>query len=207
MQITDIKPQKREKRFNIYIDGKFSFGLDADTLIKSGIQINQEISQEEIEKLVKENEYLKFYDHALKFLSYRPRSEKELRDWFRRKEVGEETQKMITDKLKHLGFLNDEEFAKWWIEQRTSFRPSGARLLKMELKQKGISDEIMAKWLDGYMAQGNEKELIKKVVEKKLKSLKHLKEPELKQKLFQALARRGFSWEIIKEVLGEVLDG
>lgn len=203
-QITDIKPQKRKQRFNVYVDGKFSFGLDADTLVKSGLKINQEISQEEIEKLVKENEFVKVYDRVLKFFSYRPRSEKELEDWFRRKQVGEETQKLIKQKLSQLGYLNDEEFAKWWIEQRTTFRPAGARLLAMELRQKGVPQDLIARLLNCYIAKDSERELAKKVVEKKLKTFKNLPPLELKQKLAASLARRGFSWETIKEVISEI---
>lgn len=199
-QITDIKPQKRKKRFNIYVDGKFAFGLDAESLVKAGLQINQEISQEEIEKLVKENEFVKIYDRVLKFFSYRPRSEKELKDWFAKKQVGEETQKLIREKLKQLGYLNDEEFAKWWIEQRMAFRPAGTRLLAMELRQKGVSKEIISR-ITSHVSRVTERELAQKVAEKKLKSLKHLSGLELKQKLTSALVRRGFSWETIKEVV------
>lgn len=206
-QITDIKPQKRKQRFNVYVDEKFSFGLDADTLVKSGLKINQEISQEEIEKLVKENEFIKVYDRVLKFFSFRPRSEKELRDWFKKKQVGEETQKLIYQKLKHLGYLNDEEFAKWWIEQRTAFRPSGTRLLALELRQKGVTREIIDQQLSNLAIKPfSEHDLAKKVVEKKLKTLKNLPPLELKQKLVAALLRRGFSWETVKEVIDEKLE-
>lgn len=214
-QITDIKPQKKDpRRFNIYVDGKFAFALPSETLVKEGLKIDQQISQEEIQKLVKENEFLKVYDRVLKFFSYRPRSEKELKDWFARKQVGQETQEMILQKMRNLGYLNDEEFAQWWIEQRTTFRPAGTRLLAMELRQKGIEKNLIARLLDclakpgpasrDYIAGDVEKELAKKVAEKKLKSLKHLPSLELKQKLSGVLARRGFSWETIKEVVGDL---
>lgn len=205
-QITDIKPQKRQKRFNVFVDGKFAFGLDADTLVKSGLKINQEIFPETIEKLIKENEFGKVYERVLKFLSYRPRSEKELKDWFVKKQVGDELQKMISQKLKDLGYLNDEEFARWWVEQRMSFRPAGKRLLAMELRQKGISSEIINQQFSNLaIKQFSEIELAQKVAEKKFKSLKHLSGLELRQKLAATLARRGFNWETIKEVLNSVL--
>jgi len=204
-QITDIKRQKKNsKRFSVYIDGKFSFGLDADNLVKSGLEVSQEISQEEIEKMVKENEFFKIYEQVLKFFSYRPRSEKELRDWFKKKEVGEEVQKLICQKLKQVGLLNDEEFAKWWIEQRTAFRPSGLRLLALELRQKGISKDLISKLLNCYIPKDAEYELAKKAVEKKLKSLRHLSDLELRKKLGAFLSRRGFSFAVIKKIIGEI---
>lgn len=199
--ITDIKPQKNKNRFNIYLDGQFAFGLPAETLVKAGLKIDQEISEEKIEKLIKEDDFVKVHNRVLKFLSFRPRSEKELQDWFKKKNVGEETQKLVYQKLKHLGYLNDEEFAKWWIEQRTTFRPSGARLIALELHQKGVSKDLIVKLLDGDITKDTELEMAKRVVEKKLKTLGHLPPGEIKQKLTAALARRGFSWETIKKVL------
>jgi len=200
--ITDIKPQKNKKRFNIYLDGQFAFGLSAEALTKAGLAIDKEISSKKVEELIKEDEFIKFYDRALKFLSYRPRSEKEIKDWFKKKMVGIETQKLIEKKLRQYNYLNDEEFARWWIEQRTTFRPSGARLIALELRQKGVSKDLIAKLLDSYLAKDTEHEMAKRVVEKKMKSLRHLHKPvEIKQKLTAVLARRGFSWEIIREVL------
>ncbi|MFZ5365991.1 MAG: RecX family transcriptional regulator [Patescibacteria group bacterium] len=205
-QITDIKPQKRKKRFNIYVDGKFSFAVSAEALAKAELKIDQEISDQKIEELIKEDDFVKVYDRVLKFFSYRPRSEKELKDWFKKKQVGEETQKLIYQKLKNLGYLNDEEFARWWIEQRTTFRPASSRLLALELRQKGISREIIDKQLSNLaIKQFSEIELAKKVAEKKLKSLRHYSYLEQRQKLVSALARRGFSWEVIKEVIDEKL--
>jgi regulatory protein len=201
--VTDIKPQKRQGRFNIYLDGKYSFAVSAESLVKAGLSINQEISPETVEKLIKDDEFGKTFDNSLKFISFRPRSEKELRDWFKRKEVGEETQKLVVKKLKHLGFLNDEEFTKWWIEQRTEFHPSGMRLIKMELKQKGIPDDIISGFMNDDSRFKNEKELAKRVIEKKLPRLKNYKGQELRKKLQNLLAQRGFSWETIKTLIDE----
>jgi regulatory protein len=204
-QITDIKPQKRPGRFNIYLDCHYAFALSAEALVKSGLSINQEITADTVEKLIKDDEFGKTFDNSLKFISFRPRSEKELQNWFKRKEVGVETQKLVIKKLKHLGFLNDEEFAKWWIEQRNEFHPSGMRLIKMELKQKGISDEIISGIMNNESRIMGEKELARKVLEKKLPRLKNYKGPQLRKKLQNILAQRGFSWEVIKETINSVV--
>lgn len=206
-QITDIRPQKTRRlggaRFNIFIDGKFAFGLDAETLVKSGLKINQEISEEKIEKLIKENEYVKVYDRVLKFLSFRPRSEKENLDWFKRKQIGDETKKMVWKKLQSLNYINDEEFARWWIEQRTNFRPKGKIALKVELKQKGVGEEIINKVLKNSFSADFEKELIKRLLQRKLKSYANLPSKETRQKLFSFLAYRGFTYDKIREALEE----
>jgi len=203
-QITDIKPQKRKQRFNVYVDERFAFAVSAEALAKAGLKTNQEIPEEKIEELTKEDDFVKIYERVLKFFSFRPRSEKELRDWFRKKQIGEETQKLIYQKLRNLGYLDDEEFAKWWIEQRTTFRPSGLRLLTLELRQKGISKDLIAKLLNCHIVKDKEVELARKVAGKKLKLLKHLSDLELRQKLTAALIRRGFSFEVAKKVVDEI---
>jgi regulatory protein len=202
--VTALKTQKKTGRVNVFIDGRFAFALSAESLLKAELKVDREISQAEIGELIKEDDFLKVYDRVLKFLSFRPRSEKELKDWFVKKEVDEETQKLIYPKLKHLGYINDEEFAKWWIEQRMTFRPAGRRLLTLELRQKGIAQSLIAQLLNCSIAQGSELELAKKVAEKKLKRLKDLPPLEFKQKLSAILARRGFDWETINEVLSEI---
>ena len=84
-EVTSIEPQKKKERFNIFVDGKFAFGLDAETVVKSGLKIGQEISEKEIEKLVFENEIKKLMEKALRFLAFRPRSEKEVHSQLNKK--------------------------------------------------------------------------------------------------------------------------
>ena len=84
-------------------------------------------------------------NRTLRFLSFRPRSEKEIADFLKKKQVDSHNAQKIIDKLKEHKFLNDEEFASWWMEQRTMIKPRAIRVIKMELKQKGISKEIIEK--------------------------------------------------------------
>jgi regulatory protein len=202
--ITDIKPQKNKKRFNIYLDGKFAFGLSADSYLKAGLKIDQRISEKKVEDLIKEDEFIKFYDRVLRFLSYRPRSEKEILDWFKKKKVGEKTQKLIEKKLKHLGYLDDSKFTRWWLEQRMTFRPFGKKRLALELRQKGIEREIIDEEL-GKLDNEKLSQLAEELVEKRLRSLEKLPYFEVKEKLMAFLSRRGFSWEIIKGVVAKTL--
>ncbi len=206
-QITDIKPQKKlrhgEPRFNIYLDGKYGFALPAEALARAGLKIDQYLTQEEIDSLIKENEFAKYYDLVLKFLSFRPRSKKELKDWFKKKEVGEETEKLIWEKLKKLGYINDEEFAKWWIEQRQQFRPTGFRRLALELRQKGISPDTLDN-IKNQVENKDETEEAKRAAGKKMRVWEKLPPLEFRKKMTSFLARRGFSWDTISEVVDEI---
>jgi len=200
--ITQIKPQKNQKRFNIFIDGEFSLGLDAETLIKKGLKENQEISQKDIEKLIKENEVQRTLDRALRFLSYRPRSEKEIMDFLVRKQAGEETSKMVMARLKDLGMVDDKAFSAWWLEQRKTFRPKGKRLLVMELKRKGVNREIVDQLLEN-QTEEDELETAKKILAKKANRWQGLSSLEFKKKAGEFLLRRGFSWETVNEAVAK----
>ncbi len=211
-KITAIEPQKKKPdRFNIFVDGKFAFGLDAETLVKSGLKVGQEISEKEIEKLVFENEARKLMDKALRFLSFRPRSESEVRRHLKSKTLHSSffilhSPNVVIDnvlgRLKHLGYVDDLEFTKWWVEQRQTHRPRGAQLIKSELFQKGVAQEI----IDQVLPENEEEEVVRalKAAKKKLRSY-DLKSWESKQKMSQYLARRGFDWEIIKETLDRLV--
>src|ERR1035437_11177164 len=88
------------------------------------------------------DDFEKFYKASVRYLSFRPRSEKELRDYLKKKKCDDLTAKRILESLKRDRFINDEEFVRWWVEQRTLLKPKAVRVIKYELKQKGISDEI-----------------------------------------------------------------
>ena len=144
----------------------------------------------------------KFYNKALRFLSYRPRSEKEIKDYFFRKKVPQEIISKVIIKLKEQKFINDEEFTKWWIEQRTTVAPRSMRVIKMELKRKGIDDQIISNFK---FLISNDLELAKKLIEKKLPRYKSLSKQELYQKLSRFLSSKGFDWDTIKQSIDEVI--
>ena len=219
-RITKISPQKRRQRVNIFLDEKFAFGLDLETFSKYDLRVDQEISQKKIEEIIKEEEFLKVYDKILRFLSFRPRSKKEVKDYFYKKSVGDETQKMIIKKLERLKFLDDKQFALWWVEQRITFRPSGKRFLEYELRKKGINKEIIDevlkdKILKGFFQKEEETqeanvgrvdtsfdfEMALRAAQKKLRIYEKLSSFEFRKKMTAFLTRRGFSWEVIKEVI------
>lgn len=147
-----------------------------------------------------------FYNKALKFLSYRPRSEKEVRDNLLKKKATDTTADLIITKLKEQRFLDDKEFTKWWIEQRTLIKPTGLRVIKMELKQKGIDRELVDEILQNSEdLVHDELEMARKLVEKKIDKLRNLDRQKIYQKLGGFLSRRGFDYDTIKKAIDEML--
>lgn len=145
----------------------------------------------------------KFYNYALRFLSYRPRSEKEIRDKLKTRKVESSIIDKVISKLIQKKFINDEEFAKGWMESRLRFKPRSLRLIKLELKQKGIDPETINNLL---LATDSDLESAKKLVERKIKRLKDLSKQEIYEKVGRYLASKGFSWDIIKKSIDEVLE-
>ncbi len=201
-KITRIKAQKNKKRVNIYLDGKFAFGLDADNFLKAGLKVGKKLTQRQVDDLVFKNEFQKLLNRALRLISRRPRSEKEIRDYLRKRKSPPRLIDSVIKKLKQLRQVNDLEFARWWVEQRTAFRPRGKFGLTMELKQKGIDKTIIEKTIK----KVNELPLANKLAQKKLKTYKNLPREEFYQKMSAFLARRGFSWETIKKVVAKYLE-
>ena len=100
--ITSIKPQKQKSRVNIYLDGKFGFGIDLENFVKFGLKVEQELSEERIIEITKKAEFQKVFDRLLLFASLRPRSEKEINDWLKRKKVDESFTNTLSEKLRKL---------------------------------------------------------------------------------------------------------
>jgi len=159
-----------------------------------------------------ENSKDRLYDRALRFLSFRPRSEKEVLDYLsekiRTKKVSKgqaiAKAKKIILRLKSLGLIDDREFTRWWLEQRQTFRPKGKLALRQELRQKGIDDSLISRLLDSLITPEVELETAKKLARKRLKVIKSLPFLEQKRKLVQFLGSRGFSYPTIKLALDEV---
>ena len=145
-------------------------------------------------------EFEKFYNKALRFLSYRPRSEKEIRDKLLGKKASEEIINKVISRLKENNFLNDEEFVKWWIEQRANFKPRSLKLIKMELRQKGIDKDLIDQIIDDLSLTIDDLETAKKLINKRLSRYKKLSREEKFQKIARYLSSKGFSYDIIKEI-------
>ena len=197
--VTLLKPQKSGKRVNVYLDGEFGFGIDLDNLVLNHIKIGTVLTDEEVKKIVKKAEFQKDLDKVLRFVSIRPRSEKEVKDYFKRKNFDALMHDNLLKKLRLLEFLDDVKFAKWWVDQRLTFKKISSRVLKLELIRKGIDKEIIDNVLNETPI--DEKKMARELLEKRAYKWQGLDEKNARQKKFRYLAGKGFSWEVITELL------
>jgi regulatory protein len=200
--ITTIKPQKGKGRVNVYLDGKFGFGIDYENYVRLKLQVEQELSEEEIEEIKAKANFQKILNNLLDFASRRPRSEKEYTLWMKRKNVPEDFHISLFSRLKEFNLLDDEAFAKWWIDQRLSFQKKSKRFIIQELRFKGINKEIINKVLGE--AEVDEAKVARELLKQKEYKWKSLKGTDKKKKMSEFLIRKGFSWDIIKQVVGEL---
>lgn len=197
--VTMLKPQKNGKRVNVYLDGEFAFGIDLDNLVLNNIKIGKEFSEDEVSKIIRKAEFQKNLDKLLRFATFRPRSEREINAYLRRKKVHESLWDDLIEKLRHFELLDDVKFAKWWVEQRLTFKKISSRVLKLELGKKGIKREVVDEILSETPI--DEEKMARELIEKREYKWEGLPPKIAKQKKFQYLAGKGFSWEIIEKVL------
>ncbi|HEY3061594.1 MAG TPA: regulatory protein RecX [Chloroflexota bacterium] len=131
---------------------------------------------------------------AQRFLAARPRSESEVRRRLARAGCDATTLDAAVDRLRHAGLLDDVAFASYWLGQRQTFKPRGARLLRAELRQHGVSAELASDTTD---AIDSAEEDAYRAAYKRATQLAHLDAQTFKNKLGQHLARRGFDWDVI----------
>jgi regulatory protein len=199
--VSAIEPQERHsgRRANVYLDGRYAFSL-ATELAVSELRVGQPISAEEYARLVSKDQLARAYDAALRFLGSRPRSEREIRDRLARHEFDGLVVDRVIERLRGLRLVDDAAFAEYWVEQRATHRPRGARLLKLELRQKGIGQDIVAEALP----EDDDQEGAYRAAQRKATSLRAFDERTFKQRLGAFLQRRGYGYETVRPVVSRL---
>lgn len=196
--ITALSAQKRAPdRVNVFLDGEFAFALAYP--VAARLQVGQALADNDITLLLGQDAIEKGKEHAAGYLSYRPRSQAEVQRHLQKKGYDEETIQHVIARLVAVELLNDETFARYWVEQRETFKPRGRLALRQELQQKGVHRSI----IDAVLADTDESAAVQQAAAQKIRQLAELPEAEFKRKLGQYLYRRGFSYEIIQSALVE----
>ncbi|PWH20565.1 MAG: RecX family transcriptional regulator [Ardenticatenia bacterium] len=194
--VTALEFQKGNKeRVNVYLDGTFAFGLPA-TIAATHLRRGQMLSDAEIAALRALDEQERAYEQAVRFLRYRPRSRTEVERYLRRKRFAEETITRVMTRLQDAGYLDDEAFARFWVENRQHFRPRSRRALGIELRQKGVEQDIVQEVVD----EQDDEEAAWQAVEAQLSRWGSLSREQLQRRLGDFLARRGFDYATIRAV-------
>lgn len=214
--ITDIKEAVRDQdRLNIYIDGKFFCSLALSQVVDLKLKIGRVLTDEELVELKRASEFGKLYQRALEYALLRPHSQKELRDYLKKKtlsrtirvknkKTGEYQTKLkegfdaslvepVLARLIERGYVDDERFARLWVENRSVRKGVSQKKLRLELQAKGVAQDI----IENCLSEGvrNEQEELAKVIARKAK-----KYPD-EQKLIQYLLRQGFNYSDILDAL------
>lgn len=199
-KITALKVQKRNpNRVNVYLDGEYAFPVAR--IVGAWLQVGQELSDEKIAALRDQDTREVAFQRAVRFLSYRPRSETEIQR--KLNELGFD-QVVIIETLERLRkdhLVSDDQFARDWVENRSTFRPRSHRVLAMELRQKGVADDVIQNALDEAV---DEDELAYQAAIRKARRWEGLEWAEFRERLGAYLMRRGFSYGTISGLVQRV---
>lgn len=199
MKITRIVEQEKQKgRYSLFVDGKYAFSLSETALLQSKLATGQELAKEDLKRWKQESADDKIYSNALRYAAMRQRSTWEVEQYLRRKEASPTLAERILNKLSDIGLLNDETFARAWVQNRRLLRPTSKRKLQQELRAKHVPDQV----IDVTLAEESDDEnaALRTIVAKKRNLPRYKADP---MKLMQYLARQGFNYEDIKSVLSE----
>ncbi len=197
-KITALRSGKgRSKHANVSLDGKYAFGLEAEVALKEGLKVGQELSAGQIEALKKANNYQRCFNTAARYLSYRPRSEYEMRRQLSKHHFDDDIIEAVLSKLKEQGLVDDTAFARFWKENRQSFSPRSQWLTRLELKQKGVPSEI----IDQVVSTIDDADNAYRAATGRAHSLKMSDYHGFRHRLGEYLRRRGFGYGVISRTI------
>lgn len=200
-QITALRFQKHNKnRVNVYIDHEFAFGLAA--IEAARLKVGQTLDDKTIIQLKRKDDIEQAHERALNLLSYRPRSKAEIRRRLQKKDLAKEAIEEAIQRLERAGLVDDQEFAHYWVRNRVQFNPKGTYALRQELRQKGVTDAI----IDVVLADFDESAAAQDAADAGARRLGHNAPSDFRRKLKAYLARRGFSYSLVKPLVKEKME-
>jgi regulatory protein len=183
----------RSKKVNVSLDGRHAFNLELDVAIKERLKVGQEISAAQVEALKKACYQQRCYNAAARLLGYRPRSEYEMKQRLNQHGFDNDTIRAVLARLKEQGLMDDDNFARFWRDNRQSFSPRSQWLIRVELRQKGVPDEI----INQVVSSINDADNAYRTAKKKANSLTITDYQDFRRRLGEYLKRRGFNYSVI----------
>jgi len=204
MIITNITSQKDPERVNIFIDNQFAFGLFLWTKEELGLKKGMEIDESLLERIKSKDELQSAKAKAYEYLSYRQRTQKELEDYLLKKEFKKNTVDNVIELLREAGYVDDLDFARAYVRDKTTYKNFGPYRIRNELSQKGISKESVDTALqEEYHEEVQE---LVDLVKSKYSSILHDRSDKRFRRIGGFLQRKGHSYDTIKKVL-DIIDG
>lgn len=209
MQITNIIRLKNKPRFvSVLIDENDKYVLHKDVAVKFGLRKGADISELKIKELLLQNEFHIAKDTALRYLSYRQRTEYEIRKKLTQKKYKQKIVEYTIENFKKIGLINDKEFAESFARDTLKKKGIGKALLKQKLLNKGLPKDVITPVIENTYKTINEKETAIQIAKKQLKKYENRKnkstDKENQIRLSNFLAQRGFSWDIISQVIRQI---
>lgn len=200
-QVTALRSGKgRRKRVNVYLDSKFAFSLEAEVVLTERLKVGEELSDEQISALAKADNFQRCLNAALHYLSYRPRSESELRERLYRRNFDEESIGRVVARLEELGLVDDMEFAQFWQDNRQAFSPRSSSLTRLELRRKGVAEEVISQ----VVTPASDGEGAYRAALGKARRLPVSDYQSFRRRLGEYLRRRGFSYGVINNTVQQL---
>lgn len=197
--VTNLQVQKRNKqRVSVFLDGAFAFGLPRPVAEK--LRIGQELDDAKLAEIHGEATIEAAKQSAMRFISYRPRSSAEIRRNLHKKEYEPAIIEQTVAWLEKVNMVDDSAFARYWVEQRETFKPRSHYALRQELQQKGVAREL----IDEVLSAVDEEASARRAAETRANRWQHLPEDQFRAKIGRFLQSRGFGYGIIRQVTDEL---
>lgn len=189
-----------KNKYNVYLSNGEVITLDERVITENELLLKKEIDKKLYDKVTEESRIFDLVDIAVKYISVRLRSIKEIKDYLKNKENSEELITLAIDKLIKSGYLDDDKFTKAYIKDKLNFTNKGDYKIKMELQNLGVSPEIIENNIS-MIDEDLLKEKIEKQIEKDIRTNKKYSGIALKNKIYAHLVSSGYSKEKVISVL------
>jgi len=198
--ITALEVQKRnKKRVNVFVDEAYAFSMTLDEAAR--LHKGQVLSDAEIEALINDAAITAATESAARFLAVRPRSAQEVRQNLAKKETPPPVIEAALERLTAFGYIDDRAFADLWVRDRMTYKPTSPRALRFELRQKGISRDV----IDAVLESLDAEDAAYQAAQTQARRLRGMSQRDFQNKVSTLLQRRGFSYEVVRSTVRRLM--
>lgn len=205
MKITMIEVQKNNKdRFNLYIDGEFKMGIDSATYVQFNLRKGDTLTKERLAEIEHYDSYRRAINSALVYLSYKKRTEKEIRDYLKKGEIQEETINRVIKYCQDNRYIDHRDYCISLMNTMILTTDKGPDIYRQKLFEKGIEKPMIDEYYEQYTAQMDEERMVKLIDKQMTKQLKKNSHKMAEQKTMQTLLQKGYNLNIVLPYMKEM---